>query len=211
MSLHGTHLMDSTYSSAEQSNYTLWIDGVGVFQLFLGSKFTVGGMQSGSGETHLSLLADLSDQHAHISRSGEGYLFESAGNAEVQGREAHRPVVLNDGYRIQLGRDVQLRFRQPTALSRSACIDFESDHRPGRALDGIVLMAETVLLGPGNDCHIVCPEWESSVMLVRKEGQLFCQSKLGLSIDGQLAPDGNKVQDGSVVTGPELRFRLEAA
>ena len=200
---------------------TLWIDGVGCYRLCLSDRVSIGGSEpmaskftaekatTGSEPANLALLSDLKRQHAAIVRMGEGYVLEAHGAARVAGREVLGRAGLRDGAIIELGRTVRLRFRQPSALSLSARVDFLSDHRPTQAVDGIVLLAETCLLGPGEENHIVCPDWPGTVLLVRQGSELWCRSRAELSVNGQRLEKGRRLDSGDVVSGEVLRFRIE--
>lgn len=187
---------------------TLWIDGVGCYWLCLNDRVSIGGPDPVA-PADIALLSDLKRQHAAIVRKREGYLLEARGTARVSGREMADRAGLNDGTIIELGQTVRLRFRQPSALSLSACIEFLSDHRPTHAVDGVVLLADTGLLGPGEENHIICPDWLDTVLLVQKGGELWCRSRADLSVNGQPLGNGRRLASGDVVSGEELRFRIE--
>ena len=209
-------LTPSNSSVTHGTGHTLWIDGVGCFWVLLNDRVTIGGPEpivakasDASESAELALLSDLRRQHAAIVRTGEGYLLEAGGSARVAGREVIGRTALGDGANIELGRSVRLRFRQPSALSLSACVDFLSDHRPAQAVDGVVLLADTCLLGPGEENHIVCPDWPGTVLLVRQGHELWCRSRMNVAINGQRIGSGRKLESGDVVMGEELRFRIE--
>jgi hypothetical protein len=204
----------------------LWIDGVGCWLVCTKDRLTIGGPSATSSRddgADLKLLADLSRVHAAIERSGESYWLSGASAASVDGASVTERAVLRDQSQIALGPAgaVQLRFRQPNPLSLSARIEFVSGHRPVRRVDGIVMMEQSCLIGPGDDCHIVCPDWEQTVILFRRDGKLWCKAARDQSAQSaaaqQLFVNGCEVagdagiRDGSVVTGPELRFRVEFA
>lgn len=203
-------------SPARRVCHTLWIDGVGCFWLSQQDRLTIGGpatpsaMPDDSRESaDLPILSDLKRRHATIVRTGEGYLLEAHGIVRVAGLEVLDRTALADGAMIELGRSVRLRFRQPSALSLSARLDFVSDHRPPQSVDGIVLLADTCLLGPGNDDHIVCPDWLGQVLLVRQGNELWCRSRQALTVNGHRLGSGRRLNSGDVVAGEELRFRIE--
>lgn len=189
----------------------LWIDGVGVWLLSSGGRFTIGGPALGSESADLALLANLSRQHAVIARNAEGYTFETTGESHVDGRPVRERTNLTRDCEIRLGENVRLGFRLPTALSNTATLDFVSDHRPAQHADGVVLMAETCLLGPGRENHIRCPGWPDAVVLYRREGELWCRGRGELSIDGKPATGGGVVAEGTTVAGDGFRFRMEGA
>ncbi len=208
-------------ASTHGAMFVAWIDGVGCFWISLKDQLTIGGPSSQSaslsantataGESaDIAILSDLKRQHATIVRLGEGYLLEANGSARVAGRDVQDRAALIDGSIIELGRTVRLRFRLPSALSLSARLEFLSDHRPAQAVDGIVLLADTCLLGSGDENHIVCSDWPGQVLLVRQGGELGCRSRMEISIGGHRVGGGRNLSSGDVVTGDDLRFRIES-
>ena len=195
-----------------RSQCLLWIDGVGCWLVSLSESLTIGGpAPSGStGEAaDLKLLADLSRQHAAITRSGESFVLTANGPTSVSGKQAEGPVVLRDGDLIELGSGVRLTFRQPSALSASARLEFTSGHRPAKRIDGVILMDQTCLMGPSEDCHIVCPHWEQTVVMFLRNGKLSCRSDEELFVNGSPIESSAPIRDGTVITGAELRLRAE--
>ena len=161
-------------------------------------------------DADIQLLASLSRQHATIHRDDGGYLLEAHGPTRVNQRRVVEWTELPDGADITLGHTVRLAFHRPTVLSGSGRLSFQSDHRPTHSLDGVVLVADTCLLGPGRDCHVRCPEWEDSVILIHRSGQWLVRSpRLALEINGKSLRGEARIGDGQIVTGPDLRFHIE--
>jgi hypothetical protein len=201
-------------NAKDPQQYVLWIDGVGTYLMCLSECVTIGGPQSGTGNgkpADVSLLAHLSGQHASVIRSGDGYLLEAHAPTRLSGRDVLDRCCLCDGDEIQLGENVRLRFRLPSALSASARLEFVSTHRPRRSTDGVVLMDETCLLGSGSENHVPCPNWSDSVLIFRKKNELWCKSRLDLFVGDRHIRGGWRLNPGDIVTGPDLRFHLEAA
>jgi hypothetical protein len=196
--------------TAASESFYLWIDGVGAYQLFTGSRVTIGGPTRNRDAADLVMLANLSRKHATFVRSGEAYVLEAHGACKVADRAVEERTHLNNNYRLELAAGVKLRFRLPSVLSATAVIDFISDHRPNRSIDGVILMEQTCLLGPARDNHVVCPEWNETVLLYRKADGFWCKSQSQIAIDGQWTEGGGLVKPGSCVSGNEFRFRLEA-
>jgi hypothetical protein len=147
----------------------LWIDGVGGYLVCLGNRVSLGRPQHGT-SVDVPLLADISRLHAELTRDAEGYVIE-----------AHRPVWLNDRPldrgllrdkdRITLGSSCRLEFRLPVPLSNSARLEILGSHRLALAVDAVLLMADTLVLGPGSLSHVQVPEQKRQVVLCRcKEG-----------------------------------------
>ncbi|QDT63355.1 hypothetical protein V22_05760 [Calycomorphotria hydatis] len=190
----------------------LWIDTVGVYLLCFEPMVTFGGPPAGSAE--VTIMANLSRRHFTITRNGDGYVLEPHGPVTVDNRELDGPVDLSTDRAISCGRanssPVKLKFSQPTSLSNSARLNITSDHQTPRRVDGIVLFAETCLLGPGADNHIVCKGWDDSVVLFRRNDQIHVKSRSPLVINDEQLSRDRAYQFGEVVCGPEIRFRLEA-
>ena len=210
------HPLTADRSETHGAMSVVWIDGVGCFWISLAERVTIGGPGSPSSKpphpretADLAILSDLKQRHATIVRTGEGYLLEAHGTARVSGREVFERAMLTDGALIELGRSVQWRFRQPSALSLSARLDFVSDHRPTQTVDGFVMLADTCLLGPGDEHHIVCSDWPGQVMLVRQRDELWCRSQLELTVNGHRLGSGQRLRSGETVMGDDLRFRIE--
>lgn len=193
-----------------QDRYMLWIDGVGAYRLCLGERVTFGGPHPDGNLADIALLANLSGRHASVVRHREGYLLEAHAPVRVAARIVDGRALLSDGQEIDLGCGVRLRFRLPTVLSMTATIDFLSDHRPAQSVDGVILMDETCLLGPGPENHIRCCDWKQSVLLSRRGGELSCKSRGEILLDGRRSNGTTAVRPGEVVSGADFAFRIEA-
>lgn len=204
----------------DRGHCLLWIDGVGCWQLHLKDRLSIGG-PGGHSRTErsadLKLLADLSRLHASLARHGEAYVLAADSPASVAGRALAQPVVLRDGDVIGLGGAVRLKFRQPSPLSLTVRLDFDSPHRPARRIDGVLLLDQACVLGPADDCHVVCEDWQRRIIIFRRDGKLWC--KLGASpgetsseelyVNGCRAADSAPLKDGTIVTLGDARFRIE--
>jgi hypothetical protein len=202
------------------NNFRLWIDAVGGYLVCPGSHVRLGqwmpaGSSSGStapttnGEVDIALLADLAPHHATLVRHDEGYLIEAKKPVWVDDRQVSGRALLRDGNRVQLGRNVRLRFRQPTALSGSAVLELASRHRTQPAINSIILLAETCLLGPTAACHIVCPQWQKQVVLQRHGNDLYCVTQGDFCVAGKNYSGRAKLPWGELVAGDDFSFNTE--
>jgi len=191
-------------------DHELWIDQVGVFRVSLAREFLIGGPSHGEQPGHLALQARLSRRHASIERSGESYIVRSERGVSVGESIGQTERLLADGALLGLGEDVSLRFRIPHRLSPSARIEFVSDHRPLRRADALVLMSGTCLLGPGSDCHLVCPGWNQTVVLIERQGGLWLKGDHGFLLNGSPVEAVVRLDHGAIVEGDDFRFRVEA-
>ncbi|MCA9064494.1 MAG: FHA domain-containing protein [Planctomycetaceae bacterium] len=189
--------------------YTVWIDGVGAWQLLIGRNFLVGAPTLESDEADISLLANISRRHATIQKIQEDWFIQAHQSTVVSGRSVGDRAVLRTGDEIQLGERVRLGFRIPSVLSSSAVVDFESHHRPSQSVNGIILMTDSCLLGPRQDYHVCCHDWPDLMILFVQDGQLRCRSRMPFRVDGEPARDIVTVTDGATVSGDEFRFRIE--
>jgi hypothetical protein len=70
-------------------------------------------------------------------------------------------------------------------------------------------MSGTCLLGPGSDCHVVCPDWNQTVVLVERAGQLWLKGGAGLWMNGARQEETVPLENNALVEGDEFRFRVE--
>ncbi len=188
--------------------FLLWVDGVGGYWVCLRDEVILG-QASAAGKADVPILGDLSGRHARIRRDGEGYLIEAFREVRVENRRVEHVALLRDGCRLQLGDAVRLLFRRPHALSATARLDFLSHHRTEPTVDAVLLMADTCVLGPKPQSHVVCRDWPSDVVLHRQEGQLYLRSKGTLEIDGVRQKDRGPIAYSSRVVGPHFSLSLE--
>lgn len=198
-------------AAAVEARYLLWIDGVGGYLICLSPQVTIGGHRPDGQNADLPLLSNLSRHHATLLRGAEGYVLESHGSVKVAGRSVAEKLFMTGDRDIDLGTSVRLRFRLPSVLSMTATLEFLSEHRPSHTIDGVVLMEDNCLIGPGRDNHIRCPGWNETVLLYRRGEQLFCKARGDVFVETSPARSGSPLRPGQIVTGKDLRFRLESA
>jgi hypothetical protein len=202
-----TNPMDRS-SGHRSQRFLLWVDGVGGYWVCLRDEVILG-QASASQQADVPILGDLSGRHARIRRDGEGYVIEAFREVRVNGRRVEHVALLSDGYKLQLGDAVRLAFRRPHALSATARLDFLSHHRTEPTVDAVLLMADTCVLGPRPQSHVICREWPSEVVLYRQEGRLYVRSKGTLEVDGIRTKDKGPVTWSSRVMGPHFSLGLE--
>ena len=191
------------------NRFLLWIDAVGGYLVCGGDRVRIGQMTPGN-EVEVPIFADLARHHATLRRDGESYLVEPVREVSVNGRAIDRTTLVSDGANFELGRGVQLRFRQPNPLSTTACLEIVSRHRTQPTTNGIVLMAETCVLGPAANSHIVCRGWSRSVVLHRLGDSLYCVTDGAFAVDGVVCQRRGLVKPGSQVVGDDFTFSVEA-
>jgi hypothetical protein len=187
--------------------FMIWIDGVGGYWVTMADSVMFG--QPGPDGADVPIMGDLARKHARIRRDAEGYSVEPVRDVRLDGRALSGAAPLSDGTRIELGSRVRLLFRRPHGLSASARLEFASAHRTHPPADGVLLMADSLVLGPGRQCHVVCRHWPREVLLYRTDEQLFCRAAGSLEIDGTACRDRGPVSVRSRVSGEGFSFCLE--
>jgi len=202
----GPHYPQEAKGSS-RSRFILWLDGVGGFLVCQGNAVTLG-HATPSCTVDIPILGDLSRQHATIVRDGEGYLVRSDRELHVNGRSTNQSA-LTHGDAIRLGRTVELRFWIPSPMSATARLDLLSPHRLQLSLGGILLMAETCVIGPSTQAHVRVMDSTSQVVLFRQNEGLGCRYKGTFEIDNQSHQDRGSLRWTSRVIAGDLSFSLE--
>lgn len=201
--------------------FLLWVDGVAGYLVCTGSRVAFGQAVLEGGPVDVPLFADVSRVHADITRDGEGYVVESGKAAPVEGREVWRSVqvngkdasraVLASGDRVTLGSTCQFVFQKPVSVSSTARLELTSGHRLMLPVEGVLLMANEIIIGPGPHSHVNVPDLAGKVMLYR--------SKEGLGVryaEGKFAINDEACTDRMTLTLPAsfecstLTFTVEA-
>ena len=201
--------VQSAMKRRPDERFLLWVDGVGGYLVCLGDEIVFGPPAPGSG-VDVPILADLSRRHATIRRQGETYLLCPGREVRLDGKALTEPTSLVDGGLIELGSSVQIRFRKPHPLSTTARLEFVSRHRAQPSVDGVILMAQSCIMGPKERNHVVCRDWTSDVVLYRQGDELHCRGKGPFKIDDVLHSESGELNYRSQVAGDDFSFSLEA-
>ena len=185
----------------------LWVDGVGGFLVCLGSRVTIG-QATPDAFVDVPVFADISRVHAAISRDAEGYLFEATRTSQVNGQTAEK-ALLRGGDRVTLGTTCVLQFTQPVPVSATARLDLTSGQRMPLAIDAVFLMADTLVLGPGPQAHVIIPDLSSPVVLFRNKDGLGVRHAGKMQVDGQPCQNRGTLGAAARVTGDDFTFAVE--
>ena len=167
------------------------------------------GQPSADGSVDVPILGDLSRRHAVIRREREAYVLTPLHRTMVEGRVVTEPTVLRDKSSIILGSGVELRFRKPHALSATAALEIVSRHRTEPAVDGIVLMSESCILGPQSHSHIRCRDWTADLVLFRRGDELMCRTQKPVEIEGQTCVGQAAVSGNCRIESDEFTLSFE--
>jgi len=187
--------------------FLLWADAIGGYLVCLDDRVTIGRAGPDS-SAEIALLGDLARRHAAILRQGENYLIESSAPTFVNGRRVGS-APLRDGDVIRLGSTVELEFRRPSPVTSTATLRLLSRHRPPMAVDGMILMAQSCLIGRTRQCHIPAPRLEQPVVLFRQADALWCRCPGGFQVDDRPALSRARLTTRSNVQGEGFSFSLE--
>jgi hypothetical protein len=190
-----------------RNRFILWVDGVGGFLVCQGNVVTLGQASPGC-TVDVPILGDLARQHATIVRDGEGYSIRSDRELAINGRAA-RQATLREGDVIRLGRSIDLKFTMPCPVSGTARLELISRHRLHLSLAGILLMADTCVLGPSAQTHVQVPGATGQVVIYRQGDRLNCRGDGVLDIDGQPHESRGPLRNSSRVIAGDFSFSLE--
>jgi len=195
-------------AAAPKGRFLLWVDAVGGYLVCLDDRIVLGRAGPDS-HADIPLMGDLSRSHATVVRNGEGYLLKAHQASFVNGKPVVDQVVLRDGDVIRLGSTVELEFRQPSPVSATARLSIVSRHRLPLAVDGVLLMAETCIVGEALQAHIPAPALKSPVVLYRQAGTLWCRAEGAFDVDGRTCASRAPLTLHSSVLGDGFSFSLE--
>ncbi|MDX2035012.1 MAG: FHA domain-containing protein [Isosphaeraceae bacterium] len=188
--------------------FLLWVDTVGGYLVCLDDRVTLG--RAGSDATaDIPLLGDLARNHASLSRDGDGYILHAIQPTFVNGRPVSTAATLRDGDVIRLGSSVELEFRLPSPISSTARLDILSRHRLPLAVDGVILMGETFLIGSKPQSHVPAPGMSDSVVIYRQGSALAMRAEGAFEVDGRLVSARSALAMNSSVLGEGFSFSLE--
>jgi hypothetical protein len=187
--------------------FLLWIDGAGGYLVCLGARITIG-QAAPDVAVDVPVLADIARTHVALTRDTEGYFLEAVRSVLVNGERSDK-ALLHPGDRITLGACCQLQFRQPVPVSATARLDVVSGHRLPLAVDGVLLMADTLVLGPSTQAHVTIPDIRQPVILFRQKEGLGVRFVGNLVVDGQPCRERATLGPNSRVQGDDFAFAVE--
>lgn len=171
----------------------LRIDRVGSYRLILSDQVILGGPSSHE-QGVIRIMAPLSSRHARICRKRNGYSIEPLRGA-VEMKSTRNPngesqLLLGETYfgnntQAMLTSELGVKLEAVSPLSQSARLTVTPDRRLEQGLDGLILMENMILLGPGQNMHIPCEHWERAGALIFREGAFRFCTPIGLGNLGE--------------------------
>lgn len=204
----GSAALSSTGGTQVPKRFLLWVDGVGGYLVCLSNRVTFG-QATADGPVDVPLFAEVSRTHAEVTRDGEGYVIESGRGIRINGSETKR-AVLNAGDRVTLGSSCQFLLHKPVSVSSSLRLELTSGHRLPVAVDGVLLMGNELMLGPGPEAHIELPGLESPVLIYRsKDGLTVRVPDRRFTIDDRACEERAALPLPAVVSCDLFTFAVE--
>jgi hypothetical protein len=104
-----------------------------------------------------------------------------------------------------------MSFRIPSGASTSAVLDLHSARLPRADVRNVVLMDREIIIGGGSGAHVRADEMTGQAVLVARDGNIYCQSRMGVTIDGQSADGNTAIPLGKQVQVGGVSFVITAA
>ncbi len=199
---------DTSNDPPPAERYVMWIDAVGGYLVCL-DDFVVIGQPTGGAQTTVGILADVSRRHVVLRRDAGQYVLEPLGPTKLDGTAIKSPTVLGNQHEIELGEGVRLRFTRPHALSATARLEMVSHHRLDPQVDGVLLVAESCIMGNKKHSHVACRDWASELIIYRTTEGLAVRSGTPIAIDGETVETPANLLPPTRVEGEDFALSLE--
>ena len=200
--------LQSTMKQSGEQHFVMWIDAVGGYLVCRGDHIFLGQAIPGN-RVDVPLQADISRRHASIRRDEDGYLLLPISRVLLDGKLVTVPTPLVDGQEIDLGGAVQLKFRRPHPLSATARLTLISRHRTQPPVDGVLLLADSCVIGPTRSCHVVARQMSAEAVLFEQENQLLFRAAGPITIDDVEYEKQGPVTEQSRISGEDFSLSLE--
>jgi hypothetical protein len=187
--------------------FFLWIDGVGAWLVCLSPRIAIGQASPEGGPIDVPLVADVSRIHATLTRDEESYVLESNRDVQVNGRPITR-AVLQSGDRIMIS-SCAMAFEQTVPGCLTAKLIVDGGRRLPMAVDGVLLMADMLVLGAGEKVHVRMPDLEEPFYLYRQKDRLGVRWQGEFSVEGQKCKDRALLPLQGTVSSDLFSFAIE--
>ncbi len=187
--------LDSTREREDEpptlpKGFFLWIDGVGAWLVCMSPRIAIGQASTEGGPVDVPLYADVSRIHATLVRDEESYILETSRDVLVNGHSVSR-AVLQSGDRLSFS-TCPMHFELPVPGCLTGRLILGGRRLP-MAVDGVLLMADMLVLGPGEKVHVPMPELSQPLYLFRQK------DRLGVRWQGEFSVEGTKHKDRALL------------
>jgi hypothetical protein len=146
-----------------------------------------------------------------IARSGNDFLATNLAATTCDGRPLADRHLLKHGQQLSLGSAVVVKLTVPHRYSATARLDLVSRHRTQPWSDAVILVADTIILGPGSTSHIVVPHLDQEVVLCRRENGWTIRSSGNIEVDGEVRRNQAELVSRGRIVGDGFSMTLETA
>jgi hypothetical protein len=185
----------------------LWLDGVGGYLMLDRDDLLLG--QAG-GLVDIGIVGDISRQAAVIRRRSSDYFLDPIQTTRLSGQEITGAQLLSSGALISWGSRLTIKFTKPHPLSSSARLEMISLHRFQPRVDGILLLADSCILGPSPSSHVRCNQWSQDLLMFRQSGAWFFRPMAEVEVDGKPGQQGPiPLRAGLRMRGADFSLSIE--
>lgn len=184
----------------------LWIDGVGGYLMMQRADVLIG--QSGS-MVDISIVGDISRQAAVIRRRESDYFVDPLQETRVNDQVVSSAALLPSEAQLQFGSRVKMRLTKPHPLSSTARLEMVSLHRFHPRVDGVLLLADSCILGPNSSSHVYCPEWSHDLLMFSQDGQWYFRTVHEVEVNGVAQTGQIAVTSGMRMRGSDFSLSIE--
>ncbi|MCH2181209.1 MAG: hypothetical protein MK108_04315 [Mariniblastus sp.] len=202
---------EATAIPTASRQFLIWVDQVGGFLACPGATNTIGAALP-QANIQIPIVADLSRRNVKVERTACGHLVHPLtplGTVTIDGHPVTQSSPWKSGQIMELEGRVRLRYIQPHPGSRSARLDLVSRHRTEPWSDAVLLVTDTILLGPDPRNHICCPHWSQNIVLFFQQGAWHCQCTQTFQVDSKRVRGTARLTDHSRIAGTDFSIALE--
>lgn len=204
----GLNSEETIHEIRDADSFLLWVDGVGGYLVCTSNVNTLG-QSVPQANISIPIQGDLRRRHARVETVAGHHLIQPLGPVALEDVPLTSPAELKHKQIITLDGGVRIKYTQPHPLSKTARLDFVSRHRTCPWSDAILLVSQSIVLGPNRANHIFCPTWPMDLMLFERNGTWFCRTKEQFEIDGQEVDQEGQIRFDSRIVGEDFSLTLE--
>ena len=192
--------------------WRLWVDRCGGFELLIGDRFTIGGSR-GERPSQVQVRADWRRcEGTLVRRDGDYFWTPVVDDVRRGGRVGERLMRPGDVFPIE--GSATLSLSKPSPLSGSAVLSLAPPHRFEHHVDRVILVEQTIWVGPSSSDHIRCSSMDASAVIVIRDGIWRAKLK-GHSLGNGDAKQGGhplvNLEPGQRVSLGDIDMMLERA
>lgn len=151
-------------------NFLIHLDGTGSVLVSRRSFVTLG-TPGRSRQNDIPIQGQIGQTSISIERIDEDYFLTSEQPLTVNGKPTAN-TLLNHGDQIRIGRRGSMQFSLPNAASTSATIDFAGIRLATGNTRRVILMDDSLVIGPQSSAHIQSLSLARSMVLHWRDGEL---------------------------------------